>query len=245
MQCAINMANCKLVAHQEISTTDVSTSGCAASLRLRICRLRRASMAPSTAGRWTRGATAARPMRRCCRCACLRLSCMLTFKPVSCVLRKEISELRIRAAHIFLRASRARKRLRSRHRHSKSVLITEDQLAASLVQTQPWSTDAIKAIGMTPQVEGAELGRGAARLPAEALWPQLDLLVGDVLAAAAWLAENGEPGALPCDPPCSRVPAIALGRHIPSLGCICSVVDMDLAHNVLPLTHISFPGFLY
>lgn len=48
------------------------------------------------------------------------------------------------------------------------------------------------------QVAGAQMGRGAARLPEAALWPQLDLLVGDVLAAAAWLRSDGESGAGLC-----------------------------------------------
>ena len=41
------------------------------------------------------------------------------------------------------------------------------------------------------------MGAGAARVRPDALWPQLDLLVGDVLAAAHWLAQDQHPGALP------------------------------------------------
>jgi hypothetical protein len=40
------------------------------------------------------------------------------------------------------------------------------------------------------------MGKGAVRLEPEALWPQLNLLVGDVLAAADWLTAHGGPGAL-------------------------------------------------
>ena len=41
------------------------------------------------------------------------------------------------------------------------------------------------------------MGAGAARMRPDALWPQLDLLVGDVLATAHWLAQDRHPGALP------------------------------------------------
>jgi hypothetical protein len=41
------------------------------------------------------------------------------------------------------------------------------------------------------------MGAGAARMQPAALWPQLDLLVGDVLAAAARLAQDRHPGASP------------------------------------------------
>jgi hypothetical protein len=41
------------------------------------------------------------------------------------------------------------------------------------------------------------MGSGAAPMQPDALWPQLDLLVGDVLAAANWLAQDRHPGTLP------------------------------------------------
>ena len=58
-------------------TADALNMGCAAFPGSHICRWRRRSTVPFTAGRWTSGATAARPMRLCCRCACQALGYLL------------------------------------------------------------------------------------------------------------------------------------------------------------------------
>ena len=59
------------------------------------------------------------------------------------------------------------------------------------------------------------MGAGAARMRPDALWPQLDLLVGDVLAAADWVAQDQHPGALPelpCNSSCYALPAAPPAR---------------------------------
>jgi hypothetical protein len=95
------------------------------------------------------------------------------------------------------------------------------------------------------QVEGAQMGAGAARMQPAALWPQLDLLVGDVLAAAAWLAQDRHPGALPlpfaiscCRPACSSICATVCKGGFAVHGGFCDRCKSAVDYAVLTLVFL-------